>query len=97
MSGRGSMNHVAREFAWRRAVYEWFPSFEHLPGELNVRADALSRLFAPAGQAKCFPRSLTGVPESVAPELESTFWRCWLEAPPTRTREKGAHSRKRRL
>ena len=58
MKGRVSMNHVAREFGWRKARYGWTLDVVHLPSELNDRADALSRLHAPKGSTRSFPEDL---------------------------------------
>ena len=85
MKGRGMMNHIAREFTWRKAVWGWCLEFEHWPSELNTRADALSRLAAPGESGKYFPPELTSVPESIHADWgDGTpgFWRTWLEAPP---------------
>ena len=77
LRGKGSLNHVAREFAWRRAAYAW-----ELESELNVRADALSRLHAPVESRKVFPKELEGVFESLVPAWGAEFWRTWLDDPP---------------
>ena len=67
MKGGGLLNHVAREYAWRKAVHEWWPSFSHLPSELNSVADALSRLHARLEVRKSFPQELRGIHESCVP------------------------------
>ena len=46
LKGRGAMNAVAREMAWRRVALQWHFRTKHLPKEINLLADALSRLHA---------------------------------------------------
>ena len=86
MKGKGLMAVVAREFAWRKALMHWRLEFSHLPSELNVRADALSRLYAP--EPASFPSDLKGVSQAGAPTQAPEFWRAWLEDPPPKIRRR---------
>ncbi|CAK0887156.1 unnamed protein product, partial [Prorocentrum cordatum] len=45
--GKGLLNHITREIAWRRARRRWEYVVSHLPAEHNETADALSRPAAP--------------------------------------------------
>ena len=58
MKGTGSMNHIARELAWRRIAQRWNFEVSHLPSELSTLADDLSRLAASLPHAS--PAALAG-------------------------------------
>ena len=77
LKGRGAQVQIAKEIAWRQAARWWLPVPVHLPSELNVLADALSGLAAPAGaNHKDFPAELRDVPEVTAPDPEG-LWATW--------------------
>ena len=62
-----SLNTISREIAWRRVRHAWHYAVGHLPAELNVAADALSRVFANnVAEKKVRPRLCEGA---------STRWR----------------------
>ena len=72
--GKGSLNVISRELAWRKVRYAWRFATGHLPTELNKLADSLSRLSAPGPERKQLPVSLASVP---ARTLDfSTLWFC---------------------
>ena len=74
--GKGAMSAVAREYSWRKVAYAWKLTFEHLPGEANVLADALSRLQQPSPLK--FPAALAGCLRRAAPAQNAAFWQTWL-------------------
>ena len=49
LKGGKALGRVSREIAWRRIRCGWRYKCGHLPSELNVTADALSRMSEPAG------------------------------------------------
>ncbi|CAK0908047.1 unnamed protein product, partial [Prorocentrum cordatum] len=65
LKGSGDMLVVAREIAWRAARWPLHFECAHLPKELNLVADSLSRLAAVPPAA--FPARLHGVPRSPVP------------------------------
>ena len=71
--GRGPMPAVAREIAWRRAVFRWAFRVGHIPSESNVLADKLSRLVAPSPAS--FPPVLQSARCVVAPTIKDV-WHC---------------------
>ena len=57
-----SLNTISREIAWRRVRHAWHYAVGHLPAELNVAADALSRVFANnVAEKKVRPRLCEGL------------------------------------
>ena len=48
LKGKRLMAHIYREIAWRQVRHRWRFAVGHVPGELNVVADGLSRMHAPA-------------------------------------------------
>ena len=48
LKGKGVLAAVAREIAWRKERFNWSFAVGHIPSELNVVADALSRQFEPS-------------------------------------------------
>ena len=70
--GRGAVAAVVCELAWRTARFRWSIIVEHMPGELNMIADALSRLHAP--EPSEFPAILHSAKRRRPPEL-SKAWR----------------------
>lgn len=80
LRGRGQINAVAIELAWRKAIYGWCIVPSHLPSEHNELADALSKLAAVPPSA--FPQRLKGVPVTRAPSQDSILWKAWIGQPP---------------
>jgi hypothetical protein len=74
LRGKGTvpgMNVIARELAWRRAAFGWQYSVAHLPKELNVLADALSRAASvPPAPQPVFPASTR---KRAAPDLQKAW------------------------
>ena len=52
LKGRGAMDDISREIAWRRVRRGWFYAVGHIAAEDNILADALSRTAAPPGSDK---------------------------------------------
>ena len=74
LRGRGSMVAVSRELAWRQVRYGWRYAVGHLPAEMNITADSLSRLAAPEGSdRKEFPANLANIPEVLPPTCIQLF------------------------
>jgi hypothetical protein len=75
LRGKGAipgMNIIARELAWRKAAFGWEYQVAHLPKELNLLADALSRAASiPPAPQPVFP---TGTRQRNAPDLSSQVW-----------------------
>ena len=82
LKGGGQLVAVAREISWRQAARRWAPIPVHKPAELNLLADALSRLEAPDGsERKPFPPCLAHIPRTESPILEE-LWHCGAPPPP---------------
>ena len=47
LKAKGTLAAIARELAWRKERLKWSFEVGHIPSELNVVADALSRQFEP--------------------------------------------------
>ena len=73
LRGRGALSKIAREIAWRRARDGWRYAAGHLPSERNVVADALSRLAAPAAEAKQLPSEVAGALQRIPPDVGSLW------------------------
>ena len=73
LRGRGALSKIAREISWRRARDGWRFAAGHLPSERNLVADALSRLTAPAAEAKRLPEAVKGARRRVLPEIASLW------------------------
>ena len=59
LKGHGCDINIAKEISWRQAARHWHPVPVHLPSELNMHADALSRLHVPPwADRKPFPEAL---------------------------------------
>jgi len=78
LRGKGLLNHITREIAWRRARRRWEYAVSHLPAEHNMTADALSRLAAP-DRAE-LPTELAGARQIGAPAILDLF--VAMRAPP---------------
>ena len=72
LKGRGPMNQVALELAWRKARGRWTYEVGHWPSQKNVIADALSRLTAPDG--KELPEALRDAARREPPR-PADFWK----------------------
>ena len=74
---KGIMNAIARKLTWRRIVFRWQFSVQHLPAELNDEACALSRLHeVPACE---FPRTSLRSARFVLPSAQNdSLWRARL-------------------
>lgn len=83
LKGRGMLAAIARELSWRKAAFGWNLHYEHLPSELNTRADALSRLCVP-GESYVLPGELASVPRVDPPTLDDSLFKTWLETLPPR-------------
>jgi len=77
MRGRGAMLAVSREFACRRARFNWKFAVAHLPSESNSVANALSRQSDP--ESLPFPTELMGLPRRKVPDL-SRIWLAEVES-----------------
>ena len=73
LRGRGALSQIAREISWRRARDGWRYVVGHLPTERNIIADALSRLAAPAAEAKRWPTELASASQRAAPDISSQW------------------------
>ena len=71
LKGRGPMLEIAREIAWRKAKFRWAFEAAHLPSEVNVLADKLSRLHAP--EAASVPSELKDA-RRVTSKRVRDFW-----------------------
>ena len=47
LKGKNELLSIAREFAWRKARFDWRFEVAHLPSEFNEAPDALSRQYGP--------------------------------------------------
>ena len=66
---------IAMEIAWRKVVYKLSSECAHLPKDMNVTADALSRLAAvPPAR---LPAPLLNVPRAECCPWASV-WRAWV-------------------
>jgi hypothetical protein len=73
LKGKSDLFRVTCEIAWRKVRFGWRFAAGHLPAEANLLADALSRLRAPASNAKAFPEALRGCSQRAFPDPE-TLW-----------------------
>ena len=89
LKGRGAMNAVAREIAWRRVALQWRFRTMHLPKEINLLADALSWLRA--APPHVFPDVLQTC-HRVNPGLQSELRKAWVPVVAGKR-----HKRKKRL
>jgi len=77
LRGRGGMNMISREIAWRKIRYSWRFSVGHLPAEGNDVADALSRTRAPTtSEAKKFPHETLSAARRRHPPSIDSGWQC---------------------
>ena len=68
------VNLVAGEIALRlEKLRSDLAVAQHVPGVLNVEADALSRLT----EGKAVPECVRGVPRRTAPDRTAAFWLAW--------------------
>ena len=73
MKAKGTLAVIARELSWRKERFRWAFEVGHIPSELNIVADALSRQFEP--QPPVWPaHALREAKEVFAPDL-SRLWR----------------------
>ena len=78
LRGRGALNDLSREIAWRRVRFAWHYAVGHVPSEDNLLADALSRTAAPAGsEQRDRPDGLESLPR-VVPDLTPDLWETLL-------------------
>ena len=75
LKGKGDLMTIAREIAWRKAVYKLSFECAHLPKDMNVTADALSRLAAVPPTR--LPSHLSNVPRATGCPWASV-WRAWV-------------------
>ena len=74
-SSTPQLNAIVRELALEFAESNFeIDLFGHIPGSLNVWADALSRLRDPKGP-KSVPTELLAVPRTVVAQRGPTWWR----------------------
>jgi len=72
--GKGPLSKVSRELACRKVRHGWRYSVAHVPSELNVLADALSRLHAPvSSEQRAFPQQLLSTAR-VSPPPSEDWW-----------------------
>ena len=78
LRGRGPLNTISREIAWRRLRRNWWYSVGHVPSEDNAIADALSRTAAPDGaERKDRPAGVQDL-QRVIPTITRTSWETLL-------------------
>jgi len=76
LRGKSVLNLITKEVAWRKVRCQWRFAAGHLPSELNLLADCLSRLAAPAGsEHRLLPPALSQVPAIDAPDF-ADLWVC---------------------
>ena len=75
LKGKAGLSRITRELAWRKVRRGWRYACGHLPAERNLLADALSRVSAPAENAKLFPAGLANSATRQFPDPES-LWVC---------------------
>ena len=75
LKGKAGLSRITRELAWRKVRRGWRYACGHLPAERNTLADALSRVSAPAENAKLFPAGLANSATRQFPDPES-LWVC---------------------
>ena len=74
LAGRGPLNSLSREIAWRRIRHSWRYAVGHVRAEENEIADALSRTAAPEGsERRARPAGVEGL-HRVSPELTPDTW-----------------------
>ena len=79
LRGKGPIQAVSREIAWRRAALGWRLLFQHRPSELNGLCDALSRIHAP--EALALPAELSSA-QKIRPPADHEVWLAWLDREP---------------
>jgi len=76
LKGKGGLNLISRELAWRKIRGRWRYAVAHLPAEGNTLADAVSRIHAPAGaDQKAYPEELRAVERACARD-PADWWQC---------------------
>ena len=71
------MNGLGAEIALTLELYDLEELFvEHLPGKLNIRADVLSRVWAPGGPGE-IPPQFTGIRRRPVPVRDDSFYIAW--------------------
>ena len=73
LRGKGVLSKISREIAWRRARDGWRYAAGHLPSERNGVADSLSRIYAPAAEAKSLPTDVAGAIRRDLPDIASLW------------------------
>ena len=71
MQGKGNLAAIAREIAWRSVRNEWAFEVGHIPSELNVVPDALSRQFE--AHKPVFPHEALSDAKRVHPDLKGLW------------------------
>ena len=75
LKGKGNLLALARELSWRQARRRWRFQVGHLPSELNVTSDALSRVADPKGVP--WPsRALASAVQVTPPKLQDMWRAC---------------------
>ena len=78
LKGKGVLNTLSREIAWRRIRHSWRYAVGHVRAEENLVADALSRTAAPAGsERRDRPQGVAQLPR-VRPSLADKTWETLL-------------------
>ena len=67
LKGQGPLQAIAREIAWRQAIFRWSYEVGHPLSEHTRAADAVSRLRSP--EQSLVPPELTRPTESLPPAL----------------------------
>jgi len=71
--GRRHLAQITREVAWRKVRLGWHFAAGHLPSEMNVLADPLSRVAAPGAHAKKVPKALCDASLVAFPDQDSIW------------------------
>jgi len=75
LKGRASLATIAREVSWRRARFGWNYVVGHIPTEINIMADTLSRIYDPNGNYS-IPAELLNATAVNAPLWDDDLWAC---------------------
>ena len=74
LKGKGALNTISREIAWRRCRHGWHYSVGHLAAEDNSLADALSRTSAPEGSDRKVNHEAFAQLRREDPQLPRAAW-----------------------
>ena len=69
------MATIAREISWRRARYGWNYVVGHIPSEINLLADCISRLTDPNANY-IVPSDLADATSLESPLWDKGLWAC---------------------